>query len=691
MKKNKSKLKLILAFFSLVLLIYFSVFVIAVQYTNLVYNGTSVNIGIGKSNVSVSAYNQTWLSFDGGYASVNNTNAISWIQNNLTYSGVVRIKLGNNPDRSTILCTDYDLHNTFNLGYLPTTGNLTLSQYNGSTHLNIKSIAPITNQWISLVYNNNGTTVRFYQNGTEAGVGSASSAGIAYPEWRVGHSCENSATTGINASIDYVKIYNYALTDSEIVALTNQQGIPAFENLKQLPFIGADQHSFEACGDYLWFVAGRSSPSHSNKTYRYNPLTNVWNEMADLPIAIQSPSMRCYNNQSLILVGGVNSETSTIYNRTYKYSLASNNWTRMSDSPYSFEDFGSAIVGNNFYAFGGLCTACADVYISMNLTKIYNITNDSWSVGTTVMPERKWSGDFASTVGNKVYLIGSTNSFSGYPALTQVPTVHVYNTTDDTYTQLANMSSGKAYKEAEELNGLIYVFGGATTNELVYDNEMQIYNISGNYWNISNIRLPYASRGLGMAKLNGVLYLSGGLITSLGSSSGSSSTKSNYLFKYNFNSRKSPLFDLEFNENVNGVSHDLSASNFTGTVYQAVWNNDGINVSLSNITDYNYNSLNGLFSLLNLNYNFNYLMMSYEDLQPPTILSDTCIQLENLYILAISMLGLIIFVSIIMIIVRIIQSYPFDNFIQHLFYILLLSIIPLVLGLIILEAMFTGC
>lgn len=183
----------------------------------------------------------------------------------------------------------------------------------------------------------------------------------------------------------------------------------------------------------------------------------------------------------------------------------------------------------------------------------------------------------------------------------------------------------------------------------------------------------------------------------------------------------SQILYLPLNENSGTFTSGINSIN-NGTITGATWQSDNINVttlgyqvniSIVSITNaYIYwdngttinSSFNGnkTFSYFNAQtiwikegfcqdslYYFNESTLTCKLSKTRGDL--TCDKLNDVYSLSIVFLGLIILCSMVMIIVRITQGYPFDNFIQKLFYILLISIIPLVLGIIILQAMFPGC
>lgn len=151
--------------------------------------------------------------------------------------------------------------------------------------------------------------------------------------------------------------------------------------------------------------------------------------------------------------------------------------------------------------------------------------------------------------------------------------------------------------------------------------------------------------------------------------------------------------DVWFNQSTSTEKH--IASNLTESINATITFNvascdiSSISYTPKNETSYSptYSCSSGIVTINNLKIN----PSSESNILNIVYMSELCVSMDDTFDIMIVFLGLIILVSMTMFVVRIVQGHPFDDFLQKLFYILLISIIPLVLGLIILEAMFVGC
>lgn len=69
---------------------------------------------------------------------------------------------------------------------------------------------------------------------------------------------------------------------------------------------------------------------------------------------------------------------------------------------------------------------------------------------------------------------------------------------------------------------------------------------------------------------------------------------------------------LALNENNGTTAHDLSSNSNDGTITDATWNNDGILITLANLVDYTINTATGLFTIVNDDYLWAELQVSWD-------------------------------------------------------------------------------
>jgi N-acetylneuraminic acid mutarotase len=189
----------------------------------------------------------------------------------------------------------------------------------------------------------------------------------------------------------------------------------------------------------------------------------------------------------------------------YKYNPATNAWTTLAQVPNAVWAPMIAAKGNFIYLFGGQNTSNA----VSNLVQIYNSQTNTWSIGAP-MPAGLMQGQAITSYNGKIYLFGGRTAASG--GLSDL--VRVYNPDNNTWTTAAPMMIPKAQFAAVLNNdGRIYIVGGRGSyqpNVGPFFHSVEIYNPSNNTWDWGP-DLPSAVGGTTLVNSNGNLFLMGGI------------------------------------------------------------------------------------------------------------------------------------------------------------------------------------
>src|SRR4029077_10743310 len=89
-----------------------------------------------------------------------------------------------------------------------------------------------------------------------------------------------------------------------------------------------------------------------DKTYRYDPSTNTWDDaaIADFPAGRSSAASGAYNGRWLLAGGDVNFATS---NSVIAWDPASNTWNNLPNMVQARDNLEGATAGQSFYAVAG--------------------------------------------------------------------------------------------------------------------------------------------------------------------------------------------------------------------------------------------------------------------------------------------------------------------------------------------------
>jgi Dockerin type I domain/Kelch motif/Galactose oxidase, central domain len=104
-----------------------------------------------------------------------------------------------------------------------------------------------------------------------------------------------------------------------------------------------------ALGSYIYAGGGNASP---DKTYRYDPSTNTWDDaaIADLPAGRSSAASGVYNGRWLLAGGDVNF---AISNSVIAWDPATNTWNNLPNMIQARDNLEGATAGQSFYAVAG--------------------------------------------------------------------------------------------------------------------------------------------------------------------------------------------------------------------------------------------------------------------------------------------------------------------------------------------------
>ena len=104
-----------------------------------------------------------------------------------------------------------------------------------------------------------------------------------------------------------------------------------------------------ALGGYVYGAGGNASP---DKTYRYDPNTNTWDDaaIAGLPAGRSSAASGAYNGRWILAGGDVNFATS---NSVIAWDPATNTWNNLVNMVQARDNLEGATAGQSFYAVAG--------------------------------------------------------------------------------------------------------------------------------------------------------------------------------------------------------------------------------------------------------------------------------------------------------------------------------------------------
>ena len=240
---------------------------------------------------------------------------------------------------------------------------------------------------------------------------------------------------------------------------------------------------------------GSKATTHA---YRYDPATDSWERIADLPAARHHMPLAVVHD-TLYAVGGLAGSPFQGQATLWAYSRDLNRWFARAPMPISRGASAAAEVDGQLVVVGGIRFVAVGGLVRG--TAIYDPATDAWRRGTPIPTLRDHLT--AQAVGGILYAIGGRpiDPDRNYNI------VEAYDVKTDQWTRKSSMPTRRAGIGSTVLDGTIHVFGGESRAGVFAEHE--VYDPVANRWSAA-LPLPLARHGLGVATLGGKIYVIGG-------------------------------------------------------------------------------------------------------------------------------------------------------------------------------------
>ncbi|HIJ08997.1 TPA: hypothetical protein HA274_06680 [Candidatus Bathyarchaeota archaeon] len=229
---------------------------------------------------------------------------------------------------------------------------------------------------------------------------------------------------------------------------------------------------------------------------------NSWVTKTPLQKAIGSIQVAAANGKIYAISGSANEE----------YDPATDTWTPKRPMPTSRNYFAVATHQNKIYVIGGQSgyIPAGDLRILTAVNEVYDPATDTWETKTPLPTPRFYLS--ASTVNDKIFLIGGLNNTDYNPPLSILDLNEAYDPQADTWSAKTPTPNPVYAYASAVLDGKIYLFGGgASESDLA-----QIYDAAADSWSYGQ-RMPDKTRSMAAAATTGGkapkrIYVVGGMI-----------------------------------------------------------------------------------------------------------------------------------------------------------------------------------
>jgi Ca2+-binding RTX toxin-like protein len=253
----------------------------------------------------------------------------------------------------------------------------------------------------------------------------------------------------------------------------------------------------------------------------YDPATNAWTRIADLPEPISHAPVVVDGDTAYLLGGFVGDHPGPSTDHVWKYDTATNTWSEGPPLPERRGAGGGAIVGRTIHYFGGVDRpAGQDVYVDEEEHWALDLdaAEPAWEARAPLPNPRNHLGGAA--LEGKVYAVGGQHG--GDEAGGNQGEVDVYDPATDAWARVADLPAPRGHIGATVLGGRLYAIGGSVnggTNGLPTA-EVTAYDVGADAWAVQTpLPAPRKSPVVGTIESP-----EGQLISSTGNGSGATAT-----------------------------------------------------------------------------------------------------------------------------------------------------------------------
>jgi N-acetylneuraminic acid mutarotase len=218
----------------------------------------------------------------------------------------------------------------------------------------------------------------------------------------------------------------------------------------------SDGTDFYIAAGYAANASGTGQVFGSTRVYKYTVATDTYQELPQLPINRAAGELE-YIDGKLYYFGGTNTARTTDQGNLYMLNLATNasSWTQLAMMPNPRNHLGSAVYHGKIYVFGGQKEHDGKL-VPQDDVHMYDPATNTWT-HVTDMP-RAFNHIHASvfTYGEYIFTVGGQiNHNAG-----TYRDVYAYHPTTNTWIRFTDIPAGRMSPVAGVIDGKMYVSGG---------------------------------------------------------------------------------------------------------------------------------------------------------------------------------------------------------------------------------------
>lgn len=226
-------------------------------------------------------------------------------------------------------------------------------------------------------------------------------------------------------------------------------------------FGGVTHEGLATDGTDIYFAGGYTSNADgtgqlfgTRQVWKYTVTSNTYDSLPSLPVALAAGQLR-YLNGKIHYIGGANlSRADTGIHYALDLNNLSAGWKELAPLINPVNHPGSAVYGGKIYFIGGSHHQDQNT-VTQKTVEVYDENTDTWTLLADMPVARDHISSAVFVMGDRIFVLGGETSHN-----IQSNLVSAYSPATDTWTALTPLPAGKSAGVAGVLNGNIYYTGG---------------------------------------------------------------------------------------------------------------------------------------------------------------------------------------------------------------------------------------
>jgi N-acetylneuraminic acid mutarotase len=212
-------------------------------------------------------------------------------------------------------------------------------------------------------------------------------------------------------------------------------------------------------------------------TQVYDPATNTWENKTGIPETLIGQKAEVVNGKIYVISGGKPAPLGIVStsDKTYVYDPSTDLWSTMKQIPTPVQSYASAVIDNKIYIIGGETTPNYQNDLkSSKLVQIFDPTTNQWTTGTPLPIGVNGEGACSTSGVNaskKLYVMGGLLYYYGLgtsadlnPQTTFI--TQIYDPETGNWSTDASFPDARWHFSVVNINDVLYVVGGSHAEEV---------------------------------------------------------------------------------------------------------------------------------------------------------------------------------------------------------------------------------